>query len=336
MKQELLDWSNKVHLGYQLTKENPHIQNFSFPKPIEHILFIGMGGSGIAGTILKSLLAKTNPHLRVTVSNTPRMPAYIPPQTLAIVMSYSGNTWETLDGFAQLFAAQTPICIITHGGKLATHAEAHNIPCIIMPECSAPRASLGSTLGILFALLEQVQLIAGATLAKITVSAADRGIAAFAEPTFFKSFLELCKNDPQLHIWGVTDDSDSAAYRAQTQFNENSKIPAITTYFPELCHNLIVGIADCKKPQLVLSFATSFLLAHEQAGLSAAHEVLAEHGVPVYQVPVMGTTWEEQLIRLILWADFASYHLGVQRGVEITPVVAIDKLKKNYMSRITF
>jgi hypothetical protein len=86
----------------------------------------------------------------------------------------------------------------------------------------------------------------------------------------------------------------------------------------------------------VLSFATSFLLAHEQAGLSAAHEVLTEHGVPVYQVPVMGTTWEEQLIRLILWADFASYHLGVQRGVEITPVAAIDKLKKNYMSRITF
>jgi len=54
------------------------------------------------------------------------------------------------------------------------------------------------------------------------------------------------------HVWGVAGDSDSVAFRVQTQFNENSKVQAVTSQLPELCHNLLVGFTEEKQNVFVL------------------------------------------------------------------------------------
>src|SRR4030043_205561 len=62
---------------------------------IKRVAFVGMGGSGIGGGIPRSLLEEAA-GLTISVHRSYRLPSILGPDTLVVMVSYSGNTEETL------------------------------------------------------------------------------------------------------------------------------------------------------------------------------------------------------------------------------------------------
>ena len=83
-----------------------------YKKPFSNVLIIGMGGSGIAGTIISELVSHES-KIPILVSKTYFLPSYVSENSLVIISSYSGNTEETVEAikhalkrtFATFFAS---------------------------------------------------------------------------------------------------------------------------------------------------------------------------------------------------------------------------------------
>lgn len=332
MLKDLTNWVQKLKAGHDLA-HNFYFENKArLPKNIKKIFFVGMGGSGISGRIIKTFLDKKS-NIPVFIVDGSELPSYIDTESLAITISYSGNTWETIDILNSLVEKFIPTIVLSHGGKAAEIAKNKNLPFILLPESSQPRAALGNFLGIILSLFDLMGILDCKNILETFIKTSEIYIPKLLQQVYFAEFLSLAKDYDFFHIWGVSGDSGAFAYRAQTQFNENSKVQAVNSNIPECCHNLLVGFTNFAKKPLVLLFYSDFLPSHEIVAVEATTEILLEQGVLLYKIPVFGDNWEGQLFSMILWSDFASYYLGQIKGVEIAPVKLINRLKEKHLNK---
>lgn len=330
MLQELLSWPEKLSIGAKLAQELTYP---SSPGTLKNIAFIGMGGSGIAGRLLKTMLDK-NSSINSHIIDGPELPNFIDTSYTAIVVSYSGNTWETVCALQEVIVKKIPVIILCHGGILLDLAQKHQLPFALIPNCKAPRAALGYMLGFLYQFFENHKILAGkAMLSKFATLLANK-LQTLTDEQQYQTLITAVQGYDHFHIWGISGDTTAVAYRAQTQFNENSKIQAVFSSFPELNHNLMVGLTAWTQAPLILLFSSSFLSKELQASKKSAEQILQGLGVTLYKCPIFGDTWEEQLLMMIVWADFASYYLGKARGVDILSTKVIDQLKANYLNNV--
>lgn len=332
MLEELRSWPEKMRTGAQLGDDFYASYNHYFSMPIKNIIFVGMGGSGIAGRLVSNIITKKT-SLFSTALETPSIPAWCTTETLAFVVSYSGSTWETVQALKELTARFIPTVVLAHGGVALEIAQSKKIPFMILPSSLTPRTALGSFLGFMLTVLDHLDLIEGKQIVSDLLSYLSHNMHSFETAGFFDAFLSKARNRDFFHIWGVSGDSAPAAFRAQTQFNENSKVAAVTSFLPEANHNLLASFAKQTAQPLVLLFSTIFLPTALMLCLDSMEEVIQEAGVALYKPPLLGDTWEKQLFHIIVWADFASYYLAKQRGVEAMPVELIERLKEKNRRR---
>jgi glucose/mannose-6-phosphate isomerase len=136
-------------------------------------------------------------------------------------------------------------------------------------------------------------------------------------------------------IYGVQEFSDVVAYRWRTQLNENSKILASHHVFPELNHNEVVGWDG---PLALLQHVWVVLLRDPQESARMALQIdttkafLQEKTAGITEVWAQGQTRLARLLSLLYIGDFTSYYLALRRGIDPTPVHAIDRLKERLAS----
>lgn len=333
MLKEMSLWSTKLKEGLQLAQSFYEDYGSGLPKNVKKIAFVGMGGSGVAGRIMQTFLDR-RPGIVSIVVDSPIIPASVDADTLAIVVSYSGQTWETLAVLEELTRKFIPTIVLAHGGKASEIAETKDLPFVLIPASLTPRSALGHFLGFLCGTFDLMGIMpGGSNMVKAWISDADKYIPSFVEGHTFKEFLYAMNGYEFFHVWGISGDSASVAYRATTQFNENAKIQAVFNVFPELCHNLLVGFENFTKNPIVTFFYTDFLPGNLTKAIQATGEILKEKRVILYKPPVFGDTFESQLFIMILWADFASYHLGKARGIDTQKVAIIEELKKRHKTK---
>lgn len=328
MLEEITIWPKKLKDGLDIAHNFHFKHGERIPKNFNKIVFVGMGGSGIAGRVVKTFLDKKS-KIPSFVIESPELPAYVDTDTLAIVVSYSGNTWETVEVFNQLVEKHVPTIALSHGGVVAEICEKNNVPLVLLPESRQPRSALGNFLGFMLGLFDLMGILEG----KQILDAFDKQLSLYLpkfeeDKAYFNEFLDAANTCDCMHIWGISGDSEAFAYRAQTQFNENAKIQAVTSHFPELNHNLLVGFTDCKEKPFVLFFGTEFISTKLRESEEAVCEILKEKGVVLYKPPILGDNWEGQLFHILLWSDFASYYLGKARDVDTEAVDIVEDLKK--------
>jgi hypothetical protein len=222
---------------------------------------------------------------------------------------------------------------LANGGKAIEFAEKKNIPFALIPQSVAPRSALGHFLGFILEFFDVLGLLEGTRKLSAFCQHAERYIPKFEDERFFKEFLYAVNGYEFFHIWGVSQLSAAFAYRAQTQFNENSKVQAVCSCFPELSHNLINGFEICKANPCVIFFTIDFLPVKLTKAIEATCELLHQKGVVLYKPPILGDTFEEQLFNIVLWSDYASYYLGKARGVAIEEVKIITTLKETLKAK---
>ena len=335
MLQLLLDVPEHVQSGERLglTAELPEVTD------VRAVVVSGLGGSAVGGELLRSYLSPQC-HVPVVVNRHHVAPAFVGPTTLVCAISYSGNTEETLSAFAEARARGAPLLAITSGGQLADMAEQAHAPCIRVMGGMPPRTTLGYLFTPMLAILARLGLIADQSAPIAETVDLLRELAAQYRPGI-ETFRNLPKElATQLYgkfpvIYGVQDFSDVVAYRWRTQLNENSKVLASHHVFPELRHNEVVG---WDRPPPLSQDIWVVLLRDGQELAKIAREIeitkafLQERTVGMTEVWSQGSSRLARLFSLLYTGDFTSYYLALLRGVDPTPVQAIDLLKARLAS----
>ena len=105
------------------------------------LVVCGMGGSAIGGDLATAALGDRATRTITTVRGY-ALDAWIPPDSLVLCASYSGNTEEALACFEAAGAAGTGRVALTTGGKLAALARQESVPVIGVPAGMQPRAAV--------------------------------------------------------------------------------------------------------------------------------------------------------------------------------------------------
>lgn len=305
--------------------------SLGYPKP-ENIIVAGMGGSAIGGELLKDWAREKAP-VPIAVNREYNLPVYANEKTLAVVVSYSGETEESLGAFLDAVRRKCMIYCVSSGGSLLEFAEKFGVPYLRVPGGMPPRAALPYMFVPLLVCLEMVQMVSGVSE---ELSEAAKLLGRISEgnsperPTennLAKTLaVDISGDVPTVYGFGIYR---GVAQRFKQQFNENSKVPAKWEYFSELNHNEIVGWEETGK--LARCFSTIFIRdKNEPDEIRARIETTKTLMQPMkmFEVWSQGKSSLARMLSTILVGDFTSVYLAILRGVDPTPVKTISMLKE--------
>lgn len=311
----------------------------SRPAP-RSLVMLGMGGSAIGADLLKAWLEPQLP-LPVTVSREYEVPGYVGADTLVIAVSYSGNTEETLAAFEDAHRRGASLLGITTGGTLRQRCAALGVPCFALPPGLPPRASLPYSFFSLLRLLQVLGIHAPdeAELADL-LEVLDAGIRAWgpAETGGGEAFdLARALDQTIPVIYGAGPGLATVATRWKCQINENAKMAAASAALPEANHNEMAGYSS-PQPQRDYARLALIMLSDDQARVEVRNraEVTAAYlreRLPLHEAAARGRTRLARMFGLVLLGDFVSVYLAWLRGVDPTPVDAIEWLKQQLAAR---
>jgi glucose/mannose-6-phosphate isomerase len=298
------------------------------------VVVCGMGGSGIAGDV-GAATAAAQGVLPVWVAKGFTLPAFAGPHTLVMLVSYSGNTAETLACFEQAHARGAQIVIVATGGRLGEMAHAHGYPLIVPLAGMQPRAAFAYLASAVLVVCERLGVVADLTGDLVEIDEVLReqtarcGRASRGEDNPAKTLATSLEGALPV-VWGQEGHLAVAAMRWKTQLNENAKVPAYASIFPELDHNEIVGVGPGSPPADGMAIC-ALRSATEETRLTrriaATLAVARGAGARVLEANLRGTSSLAQLASAVQLGDFVSTYLAVLRGVDPTPVEAITRLK---------
>lgn len=291
----------------------------------QRIIIAGMGGSALAGILLKDYCAD----LEVIVHRDyglPRMAQEKLGQSLVIANSYSGNTEETIDAFETAIGMGIHTIAIATGGKLLEIAKKGDTPYIQIPMTGAqPRLALGlSVVAILKAIGREEDLSVLYELQQhLRASDFEQQGATIAK--------ELGNKIPIIY---ASERNRVIPYLWKINFNETAKIPAFFNAFPELNHNEMSGF-DAQPSTKALSdkFAVILLSDKEdnpriQKRMEVFKKMLDDRGLPIHRIELQGKNFFEKVFSSMILSEWTAYHLGTNYGVETEQVPMIEEFKK--------
>ena len=296
------------------------------------LVVCGMGGSAIGGDLAIAALGDraTRP---ITVVRGYALESWIPPESLVLCASYSGETEETLACFEAAGAAGAQRVVLTTGGTLADLARDEGVPVIGVPAGMQPRAAVVyMTIGA----LECAALCGAAPALHAEVDTATALLEQLieewgpgaAEDSLAKQVArELDGTIPVVHGAASTV---AVGHRWSTQINENAKSAAFWTELPEANHNQICG---WERGRAMAPLAGVFLGDPDQhPRVKHRMELMAAEvertGAPAVQLEARGESRLERVLSLVLLGDMVSVYMAVLAGVDPTPVEAIARFKQ--------
>ena len=209
-------------------------------KNIDHVVFVGVGGSGTIGDVISSILSKNDIHVNVVKGYL--LPKTVGSNTLIITTSVSGNSDETLTVLQNAKKSKGKFLVFSSGGKMKKYSIKNKIPYYEISEIHSPRVSFSCYLYSILNVLEDV----------IPVKKQDvkESISLLMETKKKISSTNLTNSNPALSLakwisyfpiiyypWGL----HSAAIRFKNSLQENAKIHALAEDIIESSHNGIVA-----------------------------------------------------------------------------------------------
>jgi len=307
--------------------------NAGYPKP-KTIIVSGMGGSAIGGELLKDW-ARDRTAVPIEVCREYSLPEYANKATLVFVVSYSGETEETLSVLLDAIKRKCMIVCISSGGKLREFAEKMSFPHLLVPSGMAPRATLPYLFMPMPTILEKLGLVSDVDTEISEAIKILRQVSAENSPekeasNNFSKKLALGVNGTVPAIYGFGF-YRAVAQRFKTQLNENSKNPAKWEFFPELDHNEIVGWEAAK--EFAKCFSVVFIRDVDEPReihqrIEVTKELMSREIGKLFEVWSKGKSSLAKMSSVICTGDFTSVYLAVLRGIDPTPVKTIVLLKE--------
>jgi len=296
---------------------------------IRNIVVAGMGGSAIAGDILKAVLWHRS-SVPVEIVRHYSLPSSVTGDTLLIVISYSGDTEETLSCFSEAKRTGAQIFCISSGGELAKIARAKSLPLIQIPKGFPPRSAIGYLTVPMLLAMRRLEVDLRPDVDE-TVTILRELRSEFSRQTEENRAKRIAQSlVDRVPVVYSSNEYAPVPFRWRTQLNENSKVWPHTNLLPELNHNEIVGIGVpteiCRKCFIVFLRDPDESVQIERR-IELTKEIVSPLVSGTVDVWAKGTSTLAKLFSLVYCGDWVSFHLAVERGVDPTPVRRIDYLK---------
>ena len=298
---------------------------FSIPdKKLNNVLILGVGGSGIGGTVVAKT-ALLGAGIPVMTCNDYHIPEYVDENTLVIACSYSGNTEETLTALKKCQNKGTEIAAVTSGGELKRICEEHNYNHIIIPGGNPPRTCLGYSLTEQFFILIKYKILPEAAVEELKSAIQ---LLKENESSIIEEAKTLADNlFGKLPVIYSTDKFEPVSIRFRQQLNENSKELCWHQKFPEMNHNEIVGWASGNSNLSVVMFRNQDDYYRTQERMEFMKKVILDKGSTVTEIKSKGNSFIEKALYLIYLTDWASLFIAEKKEIDPVEIRVIDALK---------
>ncbi len=301
---------------------------------IENIIYLGMGGSAIAGDVIRESLFD-DLTLPLNVYRGYDVPEYCNENSLIIVCSFSGNTEETLNSIGKAHKRGAQIVAVTSGGKLGDLAKKNNWTLVEVPGGLPPRQAFGY---LFFSVLRVLSFLGYCTVQEKEINniiKISNGIVRQnSEKTatgriLSKELARQVQNNIPI-IYSTAPYFGAVAMRWKTQFQENSKSMAFYNVIPEMNHNEIVGWE--MEHKMMNQFIVIFLQSKNinpriAARISLTKNIIRDRGAKIAEIFAEGITPLEQAISFVLMGDWITYYLALFYNRNPLSILNIDYLK---------
>ncbi len=306
-------------------KFNPKIENKTNFKKYKKFLICGMGGSHLAGDLLKIL----NPELDLIVHSDYGLPELSEKnfqKRLVIISSYSGNTEEIIDGFNTAKTRGLPIIVIASGGKLIELAKQNSVAYIELPSTGIQaRSALGFSLVAMLKATAQKDLLKAAKELSKTLKPTDFEQPGKALAEKLRGFVPVIYSSSANY---------PIAYNWKIKFNETGKIPAFCNALPELNHNEMTGF-DVNDQSKFLSEKFYFILLQDGSDrpenikrMQMLRQIYQQKNLKTETVELIGQNKLEKIFSSLLLADWAAFYTAKNYGLEPEQVPMVEEFKK--------
>lgn len=334
----MIDKENMLGVAADLGAQLPEAESLSemfVPKTVKRpgmVLVAGMGGSAIGGDIASDLTSE----VPMATLRGYTLPSFVGEKDLLIAVSYSGNTEEVLSCVKEAGKRRLPVITVTSGGKLKDLAEERNYPIIDVKKGLQPRSALAYLCVPILKVLEKIGALRDL---KTSINDAASTLKILREEWGperdernhpLKQLAKKLTGKVPL-IFASSGTTASAGLRLKCQFNENSKMTAHLSIFPELNHNEMVNLAQLRRGAHNFS---GIILRDEDDHIRIIKRIditksLLGAGLGgFFEVNSRGKTRLARLFSLIYFGDLLSIYCALQAGVDPTPVDIITRLKK--------
>ncbi len=303
----------------------PEIKNIDKLKKFSKYIIVGMGGSHLAGDLLKLI----DPNIDVIIHRSyglPLLPKEEMENRLIILSSYSGNTEEVIEAQTEAEKLGLSQVVIAVGGKLLAIAKEKEIPYIQMPDLHIqPRLALTLNLKSLLKIIGNETALSEMTKLK---------------DTFMPEKLEDKGKDLAQKIINfvpviyASEKNKALAYNWKIKFNETGKIPAFYNVLPELNHNEMTGF-DVKDTTKKLSENFCFIFLNDDQDhpkiiqrMNIIQKLYKDRNLQTYEIPVIGENIFHKIFNTLTIADFAAYFTAENYRLESEQVPMVEEFKK--------
>ncbi len=307
-------------------------------KGVENVIFCGMGGSGMGPELVRSWLMD-EATVPVDVIRDYRLPGYASPKTLVCVVSYSGDTEESVSCLKEAISRRVKLVSISSDGEMEHLSSESGVPHLRVPAGLAPRSALPYLFVPLVKLLEANGIISSERIVELQKSVASVQavidsvkVEVPADKNESKSLAaKLFGKFPLIYGHGILS---GVALRFRQQLNENAKMMASTSTFPEFDHNELEAkrfIAEGESVAVLLRsrFESDVL----RSKMDASRQILESNGQIILELRVAAETAIAEALCLMAKLDMASLYLALLNGVDPTSTPRINALKEMLGSR---
>lgn len=329
----LEQFPDQIQNAWEISQRSPH----PHIQP-ENAVVCGMGGSGISGELLQQFV-----HDRAEIPIHPNrfyeLPQWVNSNTLVVLVSFSGNTEETLSCYEDA-RQRNAVCIaVTSNGELEKKAREDGETVINIPPNLPPRCAAGYLFVPLLILLSNVSDTPAPTekdykeTCEKTLELTDE----FSPDGEENRALEIARRlEGTLPIiYGSSPLTGVLAQRFKNQLNENAKMFATWNLIPELHHNEIMAWDYFNESPV--QFNVFFLRdgaehPRVQQRFEITREILKPNVNRIEEIQGRGDSRLARFFTLMLYTDYISYYLAILRGKDPVAIGPIEQLKQELAS----
>jgi glucose/mannose-6-phosphate isomerase len=292
---------------------------------IDHIVFVGMGGSGAIGDLFSAILSKTNIHVSLVKGYV--LPNTVDSNTLVVTISISGNTVETLTVMNSARKLNCKLIAFSSGGKMEQICTKNNIDFQKINAMHSPRASF---INYVYSILHVLNSVIPTKKQNISES-----IITLEKLSKKIDSSNLTKQNPSLSLakwmsgipimyypWGL----QAAAVRFKSSLQENAKSHAIIEDVIEASHN---GIVSWERPSnvkpILLQGQDDYIKTKERWLI--LKEYFKKNNIDYTEIESVKGNILTKLMCLIYMLDYASIYYAILKKTNPTPVKSIKFIK---------
>ena len=342
MFKSIHDFKNQIINSFSIEskwyKQNKTIINDIISKGIDSVLICGMGGSAIGGEVARTMLFD-DINIPISVNRSNNIPNWVSDKTLVIISSYSGNTYETIDSFNKsMEKTQNIIAISSKSGMINSLCLDNNYPIINIPSNLQPRCALGYISVIMILVFIRLNLIDSSRKIRNHIKEAidelkhvDKMMKDYDSPVF--SISHKIRDSIPI-VYGTENFTSIAALRFKNQLQENAKMTAFHSNFPEINHNEIEGWNNKKNQFMVIWIKDPFLDTKSSKLISETFKLLDNLNIQQEVIALNNDKASSDnkiaaLFKIIYFLDWVSYYTALLNNTNPILIKNIKHIKKS-------